>query len=373
MPALTPEQVAFYKAHSGDDLRPNETASLVCGLLAAIVAIGARITARRISRVQLGPEDWTIFAAMVRDLHLLRREAFEILTFLQLGEITYAVIFAKAINNGQGRHIIFIKDLVSFSKGYVAAIVSYSYTVMVTKISILIFYRRLFRSRWLMACSWIIGIIVVMYNLAVILIAGLQCIPLSDLWTGGLSCINTEPPFTGLAIVNIFTDVAILTLPVKPVLNLHMPKTQKVQVLGIFLLGGVVCVFGIIRAVAMTRLSLVDPTWTAVGAAIWSFVEISVGIVAACLPLLGPLIRTKSTASPNWSGNDGQAPSVEYSAARPNKTNYVRQDEIPLVTVAGHDRSSLIQGGVPVLPWSSKQCTNQILVQNDIQHTVTLA
>ena len=116
MPALTPEQVAFYKAHSGDDLRPNETASLVCGLLAAIVAIGARITARRISRVQLGPEDWTIFAAMVRDLHLLRREAFEILTFLQLGEITYGVIFAKAINNGQGRHIIFIKDLVSFSK-----------------------------------------------------------------------------------------------------------------------------------------------------------------------------------------------------------------------------------------------------------------
>ncbi|PWY82518.1 hypothetical protein BO83DRAFT_423337 [Aspergillus eucalypticola CBS 122712] len=220
MPALTPEQVAFYKAHSGDDLRPNETASLVCGLLAAIVAIGARITARRISRVQLGPEDWTIFAAV-------------------LGEITYGVIFAKAINNGQGRHIIFIKDLVSFSMGYVAAIVSYSYTVMVTKISILIFYRRLFRSRWLMACSWIIGIIVVMYNLAVILIAGLQCIPLSDLWTGGSSCINTEPPFTGLAIINIFTDVAILTLPVKPVLSLRMPKAQKVQVLGIFLLGGV--------------------------------------------------------------------------------------------------------------------------------------
>ncbi|KAI9045241.1 uncharacterized protein KD926_009655 [Aspergillus affinis] len=357
----TPEQLDYYMAHADDDKRPNEIASLVCGLLAAIVAVAARFTARRISRITLGPEDWTIIAAM-------------------MGEITYAVVFAKAIDNGQGRHIIFVKDAVSFSKGYVAAIVSYSFTVMVTKISVLLFYCRLFGSKWIYTSSWIVGTIVVLYNLAVILIAGLQCIPLSDLWTGGSSCINTEPPFTGLAVVNIVTDVLILALPVKPVMNLNMKSARKVQVLGIFLLGGVVCVFGIIRAVAMTELSLFDPTWTAVGAAMWSFVEISVGIVAACLPMLGPLVRGKSGTSANPSGGSGYVRSGKFSATVSSKSGYIQQDDIPLTddwrqnaegSSSNQGRTYQVQGGPPVSPSPSKHNAKQISVQHDIQSTTT--
>ncbi|KAL4939926.1 hypothetical protein BDV06DRAFT_224589 [Aspergillus oleicola] len=219
MTTLTPEEATYYLERPDDDQRPNELASIVCGLFAAVVAVGARIAARRISRARLGPEDWAIFAAMA-------------------GEITYAVVFSRAVDNGQGRHIVFIKDMYHL-QGFVIAIVSYSYTVMFTKISILIFYCRLFRLRWMVICSWVVAAIVIMYNMTVILIAGLQCIPLSDLWTGGPSCINTEPSFTGLAVVNIITDVAILALPIKPVLSLNMKTSRKVQVLGIFLLGGV--------------------------------------------------------------------------------------------------------------------------------------
>jgi hypothetical protein len=62
----TPEQIAYYQAHADDDRRPNEIASLVCGLFAATAALAARIAARRVSRMKLGLDDWTIFAAMVR-------------------------------------------------------------------------------------------------------------------------------------------------------------------------------------------------------------------------------------------------------------------------------------------------------------------
>jgi hypothetical protein len=62
----TPEQIAYYQAHADDDGRPNKIASLVRGLFAATATLGARIAARRLSRMKLGLKDWTIFAAMVR-------------------------------------------------------------------------------------------------------------------------------------------------------------------------------------------------------------------------------------------------------------------------------------------------------------------
>ncbi|KAJ0421460.1 hypothetical protein BJY00DRAFT_300872 [Aspergillus carlsbadensis] len=322
-----PDQTSSLDARVDEDHRPNEIAALVCGLFVAIAAIGARIAARRISRVKFGLEDWTIFAAM-------------------LGEITFAVVFAKSIHNGQGRSIIFVTDLVYFMRAFVVAVVSYSITVMLTKISILIFYCRLFNARWLTIWSIVIGTTVVLYNLATILLAGLQCIPLSDLWNARSSCINPQPSFFGLSIVNVVTDVAIIALPVKPVLGLHLELSRKLQVLALFLTGGVVCVFGILRAIAMSELSMVDPSLGLVGPSIWSFTEISVGIVAACLPLLGPFIRNKKPAmnpvspSPGM-GSGHNARLGKFSAAsRIRKTGYIRQWDGALVDDVRHTVAS---------------------------------
>lgn len=82
----------------------------------------------------------------------------------------------------------------------VVAIVCYAWAVMFTKYSILLYYRRIFKAKWLFWASDIIGLIVVAYNLAVLFVAGFECVPLSSLWTGeSATCINTKPPYTGLA------------------------------------------------------------------------------------------------------------------------------------------------------------------------------
>ena len=39
-------------------------------------------------------------------------------------------------------------------------------------------------------------------------------------------------------VVNVVTDLLILGLPVQPISRLHMAKTSKIQVIGMFLLGG---------------------------------------------------------------------------------------------------------------------------------------
>lgn len=93
----------------------------------------------------------------------------------------------------------------------------------------------------------------------------------------------------GLSIINVLTDAAILVLPIKYVWNLHLNQTRRFFILGIFLLGSIVCVFGIIRCTAVGEANAIDPTWTNVKGGIWSAVELSVGIICACLPTFGPL------------------------------------------------------------------------------------
>ena len=75
--------------------------------------------------------------------------------------------------------------------------------------------------------------------------------------------------------------------------------------MGIFFLGGLfvffsliggglltllsVCVASVIRVPYIARVSLLDPSWSDVYGAIWSIVELNLGIVSACLPTLRPL------------------------------------------------------------------------------------
>lgn len=50
-----------------------------------------------------------------------------------------------------------------------------------------------------------------------------------------------------------------------------------------------VCVASVIRVPYIAHTSLVDPSWSDVGGATWSIVELNLAIVSACLPTLRPL------------------------------------------------------------------------------------
>ncbi|KAJ5116612.1 hypothetical protein N7456_000960 [Penicillium angulare] len=274
--SVTAEQYSYYMAHSDDDRRPNEIAAGVCGFLLATIALTARITSRRVSRARFGLDDWMVCVGM-------------------LGVLAYSIGIYISVWNGEGLHIIFVKNEKIFIQVMVCAIVFYAWAVMFTKVSILLYYRRIFsKVVWLNWASMIMGAIVIAYNVALIFVAAFQCVPLSSLWTGKPgTCIDTTPPYVALAIINVITDVAILALPIYPVLKLNMKMKRKIQVLGIFLTGGVtsVCVFGIVRCDALSTMATEDPSWNDCFSGIWSFVEASVGIVAACLPTLGPLFK----------------------------------------------------------------------------------
>ncbi|KAL8660248.1 MAG: hypothetical protein Q9202_006740 [Teloschistes flavicans] len=128
--------------------------------------------------------------------------------------------------------------------------------------------------------------------------AAFQCTPVKFLWdftVPGGHCINFSAfaRFTG--VMNVVTDVLILSLPIPIVWSLHLERSKKIGVCALFLLGGFVCVTSIVRLYYLEAVDSghgVDPTWENVNAAIWSCVEPCIGIVCACLPVMGPLLRT---------------------------------------------------------------------------------
>ena len=66
MSALTPEQIAFQEKHINDDKAPMVAGVTCMFLLLTFAAIAARLTARKITKVKLGFDDYCIFVAQVK-------------------------------------------------------------------------------------------------------------------------------------------------------------------------------------------------------------------------------------------------------------------------------------------------------------------
>ena len=82
---------------------------------------------------------------------------------------------------------------------------------------------------------------VVLNLTAQILITIFQCNPVSGFWnrTKPATCrVDTTDFFLGNAIPNVLTDVALMALPVPYIWRLNRSRSQKIALLGVFLLGG---------------------------------------------------------------------------------------------------------------------------------------
>ena len=63
---MTPEQIAYQEQHINDDKGPMVVGVTCMFLVLTFAAIGARLTARKITKVPLGFDDYCIFVAQVK-------------------------------------------------------------------------------------------------------------------------------------------------------------------------------------------------------------------------------------------------------------------------------------------------------------------
>ncbi|KAL2832907.1 hypothetical protein BDW59DRAFT_93903 [Aspergillus cavernicola] len=97
---------------------------------------------------------------------------------------------------------------------------------------------------------------------------------------------------------NIFSDVFIICLPISQVARLKMPRKQKWGVISVFLLGGLVVITSIIRAI-YSHLNEQMITCTV------SMIETAIAIIASCLPVLRTLVFGSHSRTGTYSGRRG--------------------------------------------------------------------
>ncbi|KAK7946373.1 uncharacterized protein PG986_010694 [Apiospora aurea] len=203
------------------------------------------------------------------------------------------------------------------------------------KISLLFFYWRTFPVRAMKIGGLVLGLFSVVWAFVAIFTIIFQCLPVSKAWQPWAegTCTNllhTEPAMAGM---NIFCDVAILCLPIRPVMSLRINAAQKAFVIGTFLLGSYVVFTSCYRLAMFFKFDPTDATYTLAEAQAWDVVEMASGIISACLPALGPILKTMSNtilANTRFS--------KRLSVLGPARTSGPRRD-LHLVTIGGSGSS----------------------------------
>ncbi|AEO60131.1 hypothetical protein MYCTH_2309013 [Thermothelomyces thermophilus ATCC 42464] len=195
-----------------------------------------------------------------------------------------------------------LPNLETILKLLVAYELIYSTAIGTIKVSVLLFYLRVFVNRGLRMATKAALAFVMLWNIGNILQVFLICRPFAKTYSLTVEgeCGDQVASFIAIGAFNVISDVIILTLPLPTVWSLKMATPTKFGLTGVFLVGLVVSVIAIIRIVTLTRLDLQNLTGTMIWADFWSATEPNLGILCVSLPMLGSLL---SRCLPSRRGN----------------------------------------------------------------------
>ncbi|EQB55051.1 hypothetical protein CGLO_05055 [Colletotrichum gloeosporioides Cg-14] len=318
-------EAAFGPPPDGVDLTESQATKNNAIVIVLLVIAALSVAGRLVARSKYGPglslDDYAIVVAWV----------------LVAATAGMVVAIGQA---GAGRHVwaLSVDDLLLYIYSFV-----FCTAVLTTKISILLFYWRVFMGNLLSFrfSIWIGAFLVGSYPIYFMITMGFCCNPLSHYWTQFKgttgTCLDVGHFFFILAIINLITDVMLLAIPVPEILKLQMSKDKKIAVCGILGLGGFVCIASAVRVHYLEVFSTAtDITWMMGPVAIWSSVEPSVGIFSACLPSFKPLLRAirgrnmKSSSS----GDKGSIYPLGSKGTRSTRPRLRLDDEIALQSQA---------------------------------------
>ena len=154
-----------------------------------------------------------------------------------------SLIFSPVVENGFGKHaeVAGVPAVLTFYKCLYAFEIIYAFPIAVTKFSILLYYKRIFSVQRIKIPIYALGCLVSCWLVMMEGTAIFTCTPIQKLWdptvVGG-HCIDIRKYFIGVAVPNIFADVALLAIPLPFIYGLNVKTLQKIAVMFVFILGG---------------------------------------------------------------------------------------------------------------------------------------
>lgn len=96
----------------------------------------------------------------------------------------------------------------------------------------------------------------------------------------------------GQTTVTVITDFIVYVLPMPTLWKLQLPLAQRISLMILFGFGGVVVIAGCMRTywVHYVELETYDVTWEGFYLWIWAAVEVNLGVICGCAPVLKPLL-----------------------------------------------------------------------------------
>lgn len=122
--------------------------------------------------------------------------------------------------------------LISGVQCLVAAEVTWAVAIWALKISLLLFYMRIFVHKSLRMAAYALMVITTLFCIGSLLFSFLNCRPLT-----ASVCGNQYAGWLSTGIINLITDIAILSLPIPSVWHLQLPRVTKIALTIVFGIG----------------------------------------------------------------------------------------------------------------------------------------
>ncbi|ORY16642.1 hypothetical protein BCR34DRAFT_597641 [Clohesyomyces aquaticus] len=273
-----------------------------------VLAVLARFFTRKSLKQQMKIDDWLIYVALV-SLSSSKQGNENACSYLLQ---PLAVGMAAAYFAGVEQDVLFNQSLDLISKKIEFAVILLSIiTLSLVKLSFLFFYGRIFiydRGNLRSARNVCIGILigfVILWCLGFSITYLSACrADFSAHWSSKsfeTKCTNTFWMLYGLAISDFIMDCLIIILPIPIIWQLYLEPSRKIGVLIVFLLGSLATAASLIRLIWLrwvinlgaTPHAHSDPLSLISTELFWNLVEVTVALLAVCLPPLSGMRRTQ--------------------------------------------------------------------------------
>ncbi|KAF7919079.1 uncharacterized protein EAE98_009399 [Botrytis deweyae] len=265
-----------------DDGFPNPRGKKLANLAIAFACLSLFFVSARLgTRVfmqKLEIDDWFIVPALLMALAM-------------------AVTFNMEAKHGFGLHTSQVskEHKIEALKWFFAAQLLYKIASCFTKISICLFYLRIFPSKNFRIATFVTIGIVIVYSIAAVSATIWSCNPIEKSWNKTLpgSCIQIGNVWYSTSVMAIVTDLIIIVLPIYQIRRLQLPLSQKFGLVLMFSLGFFVIACTVVRmATVGPAITATDTMYYQATSNSWTFLEVNVSIICASLPILkAPIIK----------------------------------------------------------------------------------